>query len=135
MNQILWGTREKWINDPAITPAAFETDVIMLNSMVDELMSHTNLEYQPMIEGEMELAQKGALSTPLEIEKGNLLDCAGYHTLVYTRTVDTMPVLECFKEKGFRDRQYPPSGGAFSEENTQPMFTLHQCGMTPHNQT
>jgi hypothetical protein len=30
---ILWGTIEKWINDPTITPAAFKAaDVIMLNS-------------------------------------------------------------------------------------------------------
>jgi hypothetical protein len=32
-NQILWGTIEKWINDPTITPAAFKAaNVIMLNS-------------------------------------------------------------------------------------------------------
>jgi transposase InsO family protein len=83
MNQILWGTREKWIDDPTITPADFKTaDVLMLNSMVDELMSNTNFEDQHMREGEMESAQKRAESTPIETEKGDLLNCAGCHTLV-----------------------------------------------------
>jgi hypothetical protein len=38
-NQILWGTRTKWIDDPTVTPAAFKkADTNMLNSMVDALM-------------------------------------------------------------------------------------------------
>ena len=42
MNQILWGTREKWVTDKQVTPIQFkESDASMLNSMVDAMMNES----------------------------------------------------------------------------------------------
>jgi hypothetical protein len=42
MNQILWGTREKWVTDKQVTPIQFkESDTNMLNSMVDAIMNES----------------------------------------------------------------------------------------------
>ena len=80
-NQILWGTREKWINDPTVTPAVFKAaDVNMLNSMVDELMEKYNNPEES--EGTHMGSDNNTTINPITTEKGNFHNCAGCYTLV-----------------------------------------------------
>ena len=89
MNQILWGTRDKWVNDPTITPARFKKgDSKMLNSMVDALMENRGEETTLDTSGSPEVPNKkfAPFSGPDSNKKSkrtkDLRNCIACHTLV-----------------------------------------------------
>jgi hypothetical protein len=72
MNQILWGTREKWVADKQVTPAQFKiADATLLNSIVDAIL--IDATYQSG-----ELTEKVIAST----ERETSTNCIACHTLV-----------------------------------------------------
>ena len=86
-NQILWGTRDKWIDDPTVTPSAFKkADANMLNSIVDALM-----EIQGDDDDDDEPAESprkkvvtfsGVGPTQKSKRKKDLVNCSGCNSLV-----------------------------------------------------
>ena len=74
MNQILWGTREKWIEDKQLTPAQFKkADESMLNSIVDAIMADNTV---PTNDKDV-IPQTTAQST-----NEHLVNCVACYTLV-----------------------------------------------------
>ena len=119
-NQILRGTREKWIDDPAITPAAFKAaDVNMLNSMVDELM----YKYNDQSEEGADIQSESDSTKPKETEKGNFHNCAGCHTLVTNEESKQHAEFRVLHSEG------APSGPAISFRQVVPSQkkTLNLC--------
>ena len=97
MNQILWGTRDRWVDDPTVTPARFKKgDSNMLNSMVDALMESQNDDDTT---SEPRMATCGAAEVPTnknvnylrevcdipqtkKSKRENLINCSGCNTRV-----------------------------------------------------
>jgi transposase InsO family protein len=72
MNQILWGTREKWVADKQVTPAQFKiADATLLNSIVDAILIDATSQSG-------ELTEKVIVST----ERETSTNCIACHTLV-----------------------------------------------------
>jgi hypothetical protein len=71
MNQILWGTREKWAADKQVTPAQFQkADANLLNRMVDSILIETKDEAS-------DLAQASPST-----ERETFINCVACYTLV-----------------------------------------------------
>jgi hypothetical protein len=72
MNQILWGTREKWASDKQVTPKQFkEADERMLNSIVDSVL----IESEEPSSGELAEADPPT-------RKETFTNCVACYTLV-----------------------------------------------------
>jgi hypothetical protein len=72
MNQILWGTREKWASDKQVTPKQFkEADEKMLNSIVDSIL----IESEEPSSGELAEANPPT-------RKETFTNCVACYTLV-----------------------------------------------------
>jgi transposase InsO family protein len=106
-NQILWGTREKWVTDKQVTPAQFrKADAAMLNSIVDSILIESKEQSN---ETNVQANQPTAGET--------LTNCIACHTLVSKE--------ECARHAKTR-QQRGGSGEAFSP-------CIHRQAETPQH--